>query len=105
MKSNPIFTFLIYSLLALVITSCQTSRQMVFDEIAIGAKKGEVLNAIGSPTRTYRKNGTERWVYKMQSKSGTWMYKELVIRNGIVINKEVPEQSAKPKESDYEEVR
>lgn len=105
MKTNPLFAFLLWILLISTITSCQTSPHVVYDNIAIGAKKGEVLHAIGSPTRTYRKNGTERWVYKMPSKSGAWLYKELVIRNGIVINKEIPEQSAKPKDIDYEEIK
>lgn len=105
MKTNTFRVFLLWFLVSTAITSCQTSPQVAYDNIAIGAKKGEVLDAIGSPIRTYRKNGTERWVYKMQSKSGTWMYKELVIRNGVVINKEIPEQSAKPKESDYEELK
>jgi outer membrane protein assembly factor BamE (lipoprotein component of BamABCDE complex) len=105
MKTNLIYALLVWILISIMITSCQTSPQEAYNDIAIGAKKGEVLHAIGSPIRTYRKNGTERWVYKMQSKSGTWMYKELVIRNGIVINKEIPEQSAKPKDSDYEELK
>lgn len=109
MKTNSIFAFLVWILLASfgssALTSCQSSPQVAFDNIPIGAKKGVVLNELGGPVRTYRKNGAEHWVYKMQSASGTWMYKELVLKDGTVINKQIPEQSAKPKDSDYEELK
>lgn len=105
MKSKSIFAFLVGLNLLGVLTSCQTSPQIIFDSIPIGAKKGRVLNELGGPVRTYRKNGVEHWVYKMQSTSGTWMYKELIFQDGTVVDKAIPEQSAKPKDSDYEELK
>ena len=101
MKTNFYFAFLFCALL----TACQSSPQEAFANIPIGAKKGEVLVLLGSPARTYRKDDVDRWVYKQQSKSGTLVDKELWIQNGVVIKKEIPNQPAKPKKSDFEELK
>lgn len=90
--------------LFMFVLSCQSSPQVEFENISIGASRGEVLAAMGSPFRSYYKNGTDIWVYKMQSKSGHWMTKELLIKNGIVIQKKIPPEN-KPLESDYEELK
>lgn len=108
MKTNSIFAFaFLFILLVLInngLVGCQTSPQVAFESIEMGAKKGEVLSTLGGPVRSYRKDGYERWVYRMQSKSGAWMIKELWLKDGVVVQKVVPEQSAQPQESDYEEL-
>ncbi len=105
MKTDSIFAFLFTLLILAALPACQTSPIVAFDNVAIGASKGEVLNDIGSPTRTYRKNGNEHWVYKLRTSSGPWVYQELVIRDGIVLRKDFPKQTGQPQPSDYEEVK
>ncbi|MCC6137810.1 MAG: hypothetical protein IT287_04210 [Bdellovibrionaceae bacterium] len=100
MKTNFCFAFLA----CIIFAACQSSPQEAFINIPIGAKKGEVLAVLGSPVRTYRKGDVDRWVYKQQSESGTLVFKELWIKDGIVVQKEIPEQSAKPKKTDFEEL-
>lgn len=103
MKTNSIFAFFI--LISSLLSACQSTPIVAFDNVAVGASKGEVLNDIGSPTRSYRKNGNEHWVYKLQTRSGVWVYQELIIRDGVVVRKEFPKQSAQPQPSDYEEIK
>jgi len=105
MKTDSIFAFFFSIIISVALSACQSSPIVAFDNVAIGASKGEVLNDIGSPIRTYRKNGNEHWVYKLRTSSGPWVYQELVIREDIVLRKEFPKQATQPQPSDYEEVK
>lgn len=107
MKTNSIFAFAVLSFLLILglLTACQTPPITAYDSIAIGATKGEVLNEIGSPIRSYSRNGKEYWIYKMQTSSGAWIYQELIFKDGLVFRKVFPKQSAQPQHSDYEEIK
>lgn len=89
--------------LNLSLLGCQTSPHSAFDTIDLGTSKEEVLSRMGGPTRTYRKGSVDHWVYKMKTRSGGWLQKELLLQNNIVIEKQISPNS-KPAPSDYEEV-
>jgi len=48
---------------SLVLTACQTSMLKQFAEVKPGMEKDDVLNLMGSPTRTQRFHGKDRWTY------------------------------------------
>lgn len=54
--------------LSLVTTACQTSMLKQFNEITPGMEKDDVLNLMGSPTRTQRFHGKDRWTYVFYDK-------------------------------------
>lgn len=83
--------------------ACQTSPHIAFEKISLGASKGEILSQIGSPNRTYQKDGYVHWVYKMKTRSGNWMTKELLLKNDVVVDKVIPSTN-KPAPSDYQEL-
>lgn len=107
MKTNSIFAFraLLFLFILSSLLGCQTAPIKTFDNIPIGATKGEVLNDLGGPVRSYSKGGKDYWVYKMQTSSGAWIYQELILKDGLVWRKNFPKQSAKPQPSDYEEIK
>lgn len=49
--------------IALLTTACQTSMVKQFSEIKPGMEKDDVLGLMGSPTRTQRFHGKDRWTY------------------------------------------
>lgn len=99
MRFSKISVF-VFCFLAL---GCQSSPHVAFEKISLGATKGEVLSQIGSPDRTYQKGGNVYWVYKMRTRSGNWMTKELVLKNNVVVEKTIPTTN-KPAPADYEEL-
>ncbi len=48
---------------SLLLTACQTSMLKQFAEVKPGMEKDDVLNLMGSPTRTQRFHGKDRWTY------------------------------------------
>ncbi len=49
--------------LSLGLTACQTSMVRQFDKVTIGMEKDDVLDIMGSPTRTQRFHDKDRWTY------------------------------------------
>ncbi|MCB9072549.1 MAG: hypothetical protein H6623_02930 [Bdellovibrionaceae bacterium] len=87
----------------ILLLSCQTSPRKAFAEIELGAKKGEVLAALGGPRHSYYKDGIEHWVYKIPDPKGVLSERELWLQNGIVVNKS-GDNVSQPKDSDFEEI-
>ncbi|WP_347358660.1 outer membrane protein assembly factor BamE [Bdellovibrio sp.] len=54
--------------LSLLLTACQTSMLKQFNEVTPGMEKDDVLNLMGSPTRTQRFHGKDRWTYVFYDK-------------------------------------
>jgi outer membrane protein assembly factor BamE len=50
-------------LLSFMLTACQTSMLKQFSEVKPGMEKDDVLNIMGSPQRTQRFHGKDRWTY------------------------------------------
>lgn len=49
--------------ISLLTTACQTSMLKQFSKIQPGMEKDDVLDIMGSPTRTLRTQGKDRWTY------------------------------------------
>jgi len=94
-------TVMIFCVLCL---NCQSSPHLIFEKISPGLTKGELLSQLGNPDRTYYKDGIDHWVYKMRTRSGNWMIKEVLLKNNIVQGKTIPPTN-KPSPRDYEEVQ
>jgi len=55
--------FYIFVIFALGLTACQTNQLKQFEKLKVGMDKGEVLDVMGSPQRTLRWKGMDRWSY------------------------------------------
>lgn len=52
-----------FILMAIFTTGCQTSMLKQFGEVKPGMEKDDVLNLMGSPDRSERFHGKDRWTY------------------------------------------
>lgn len=59
-RSNLAFTLMVGSLLLL---GCQTNMLKAYQKITPGMEKDDVLEVMGSPQRTQRFHGKDRWTY------------------------------------------
>ncbi len=50
-------------LVGLMTSACQTSMLKQFNKVKLGMEKDDVLDAMGSPSRTQRFHGKDRWTY------------------------------------------
>ncbi|KYG60618.1 hypothetical protein AZI85_11465 [Bdellovibrio bacteriovorus] len=50
-------------IIGLLTTACQTSMLKQFGEVKPGMEKDDVLDLMGSPSRTQRYHGKDRWTY------------------------------------------
>ncbi|WP_373998723.1 outer membrane protein assembly factor BamE [Bdellovibrio bacteriovorus] len=50
-------------IISLLTTACQTSMLKQFGEVKPGMEKDDVLDLMGSPSRTQRYHGKDRWTY------------------------------------------
>ncbi|MEN0057887.1 MAG: outer membrane protein assembly factor BamE [Bdellovibrio sp.] len=50
-------------LLSLLLAACQTSMLKQFEKVKAGMEKDDVLDIMGSPQRTQRFHGKDRWTY------------------------------------------
>jgi outer membrane protein assembly factor BamE (lipoprotein component of BamABCDE complex) len=81
----PTFLFI-----AAVISGCQTPRHREFERVHEGMDKGQVLDAVGNPTRTLRQAEIDRWIYVFYPSEQTTETKEIHFRKGVVIYKGAP---------------
>lgn len=75
---------------SLLLMSCQLwiSRQDEFDSVQVGMTKPEVIEALGSPSWSDRKNGEDRWIYFLaphdrSSEKLVYFKKGVVSRKGL----------------------
>jgi hypothetical protein len=80
-----VMKFLFFSFFVLLICHCTSAPKMDLRKIALNSSKGDVLHILGSPQRTYFKEGTLRWVYLVPEKSGTPIEKEVWFKEGLVV--------------------
>ncbi len=74
----------------LLLMSCQlwTSRQDEFNDVQLGMTKPQVIEVLGSPSWSDRKNGEDRWIYFLdpQNRSSerlVYFKKGVVSRKGL----------------------
>lgn len=72
------------------LTACQTPRHKEFAQIQDGMLKDDVVQAAGSPTRTQRWQGKDRWIYVYYPDGKTQDVKEVHFTEGKVTYKGVP---------------
>lgn len=100
-KLSRFITYCLTTLLA----SC-TSLSQTYESIPLGSDKGYVVNALGSPRRTFRKKSVDHWVYEFHDKNETsqnaLVEKEIWFQNGKVVfkdgDKPLVEHQNKPKD-------
>lgn len=65
--------------------ACSSPPPMDLQQISIGDAKGSVLHKLGNPDRTYFKESTQRWVYKLKQPTGSSVDKEIWFQDGKVV--------------------
>jgi len=90
-----------------LLSGCASSPDAAFKSIPLGANKGLVLSEMGNPQRTYRKAGTDRWVYDIPGKAGTPIQKEIWFSEGKVVYKDgdfIRKEKGEAKDADFEPI-
>jgi outer membrane protein assembly factor BamE (lipoprotein component of BamABCDE complex) len=77
--------------------SCSTALK-TFNKVPLGASKSYVVTELGSPHRSYRKDGVDHWVYVFPEEEGRRTEREIQFENGNVIARD---GLGKPKDSDF----
>lgn len=73
------------ALLTLTLFSCTTPRQSGFEKIKIGMDKSSVLDIAGSPNKTQRWQGKDRWTYTYLLSDTNAEIKEIHFEEGRVV--------------------
>ena len=73
------------SVVVLGLFACSSPPPIDLQQISIGDEKGIVLHKLGNPERTYFKDGTQRWVYKIKQPASTAVDKEIWFQEGKVV--------------------
>jgi hypothetical protein len=73
------------SLICFVINACSSAPPIDLQQISLGDEKGTVLHKLGSPERTYFKENTQRWVYKIKQAASPVIEKEIWFQEGKVV--------------------
>jgi hypothetical protein len=77
--------FFFWLLFCGALQACSTSSPIDLRQISIGDDKGDVLHQLGNPTRSYYKEDTQRWVYKLRDEGQTFVEKEVWFKDGRVV--------------------
>lgn len=64
-KTKSFFKLTATSLLIIFLLGCTTSLKESLDKIESGMDKSEVIDRVGSPNRSYRKNEQDVWLYRV----------------------------------------
>lgn len=70
---------------ALIFCACQTPAKTSFESLQVGMDKATVVEAAGSPTKTGRWRGKDRWIYEFTDKSGVTVVREITFEEGRAI--------------------
>ncbi len=66
-------------------TACQTPQHKRFENVQLGMEKLDVVDAAGTPAKTRRWQGKDRWTYEMWNKADrTTIVREVHFQNGRV---------------------
>lgn len=69
--------------LSIILISCSTPLKERFSRIELGMDKTDVIDELGSPTRSFRRDSQDIWIYQVPSESDT-VSKEISFKNGFV---------------------
>lgn len=64
---------------------CQSAAWKSFDQVRVGQDKAAVVENIGSPTKTRRWQGKDRWIYEFGDHPGGTLVREVQFDEGRVI--------------------
>jgi outer membrane protein assembly factor BamE (lipoprotein component of BamABCDE complex) len=73
-KSVLYYGAIIFSLILTVTAGCSSRQTRTEKDIQAGMSKAEVLEIAGSPTRTTREFGQDRWTYDRENTNTTYIY-------------------------------
>lgn len=76
-----------------------------FSKVQVGLEKDQVLAVMGSPQRTLRRAGQDRWSYLFYDEDNNRVQKEVRFENGVVIHVGepiFPEVSAEQQDANHE---
>jgi hypothetical protein len=76
------------------LSACSSPPPIDLQLVTIGDEKGLVLHKLGNPDRTYFKESTQRWVYKIKQPAGPTIEKEVWFQEGKVV---FIDQASRPK--------
>ncbi len=76
---------LLLSVICFGLFACSSPHPIDLQQISIGDDKGTVLHQLGNPDRTYFKEGTQRWVYKIKHVASSGAEKEIWFQDGKVV--------------------
>lgn len=82
--------FFIWLLFCSVLPACSTSSSVNLKKISLGDNKGAVLHQLGSPLRSYYKEETQRWVYKVRDENNGLVEKEVWFKDARVVYADAP---------------
>jgi hypothetical protein len=63
--------------------ACSTPLPVALDRLKVGIEKPELLDRVGSPSRTFRENGQDHWVYVYYRNDKQWL-RDVVLEDGRV---------------------
>lgn len=72
--------------LGLVMSACQMSPVRQFSKLQVGMEKDQVLAVMGSPQKTLRRAGQDRWSYVFYDEDNKKVQKEVRFENGFAIH-------------------
>ena len=71
-------------LMSLALTACSIAPAYKFPDVKHGMEKGEVLEKLGSPSRTDRQDSNDIWIYKFYNEDHVPTEKVVIFQNGTV---------------------
>lgn len=83
---NRKFILLNVMLFGLLTSACQMSSVRQFSKIQVGMEKDQVLAIMGSPQKTLRRAGQDRWSYSFYDDDNNKVQKEVRFENGFAIH-------------------
>lgn len=72
--------------------SCASQPAKEFDRLKTGMDKPEVLDAVGNPKRTFRKNDKDHWIY-VYYRHDREIWQDVIFSQGLVTQVSAPSQS------------
>lgn len=62
---------------------CSTHPSKTLEQVTLGMDKGDVIEIAGGPTRKFREEGQDHWIYVYYIREQQWM-REFVLEDGRV---------------------
>jgi hypothetical protein len=91
-------------ILIVALAGCATSVHRALDEVRPGADKDIVLGTAGNPTRTFRENGQDHWIYVYYQKDQPWL-RDVIFEDGQVTRVTRPAAAKESWQKDLERAK